>query len=271
MATETPVSVPDGGMRVFIEGRVVANGEDSIRVLVRNEGDRAFRIGVLEIVSAAGTGISGALLLETDLPVEKLLQPGEEQIYTVVLAYSGDGGFTVEVRIPASPFTDGYYSCTLNGQIAYSAPVAAIPDLDVELIFVLGQAAPNTSVADGGSIDLTSGGFGAINTLAGPPPQTTWRLHNLGSGDLTITGIAFVGTTGTGSFPTPNTLPDFSSASPAPSFPLVIPAGGFSDIDVDYNNDANGTAPDDTMSIDSDDPDEDPYNFGMPAEFTQAI
>jgi len=165
----------------------------------------------------------------------KYVQEGERTTFTVLFEPQSTGIKQATVRIinddPDMEYKTGYYEFTVKGN------ATSVPNPDIHV-----------KVKDTGE-DMLSGvgifDFGIVWT--GSTAVKSFTIENTGSADLTlsppisITGLAFLNT--------------FEPA-------ITIGPGGSSDFEITFDPSVSGAVPySETVSISSDDPDENPYQF----------
>lgn len=191
---------------------------------------------------------------------------GGNQFVTISGADAGQFSVSAQPGLSTLPGTSG----NTNFNITYNPGAAGIHNATVSIhsddgdenpftFDIRGQAGPEIEVR-GNSVIITDGDttpdaadhtdFGEA-TIGSTPVSRTFRINNIGQNDLDLNGSSLVAITGSA---------DFTVTSQPATDP--IPAGGFAEFTVEFDPSTVGTITA-TVVIESDDLDEDPFNFDV--------
>ena len=161
-------------------------------------------------------------------PAPTSLQPAGEGTFKVRLLSQTGGSKSGEVEIFSNDANDSLLDFNLSGTVNVG---------DIQIL-----AANGANVAENSTFNIGS------NVPNNTPRDHTFRIRNTGPAPLTITGITVSG--------------EGFSLLTSPSFPLQISANDSETFTVRLQSPVGGSKSG-AVSISSDDPDENPYNFNL--------
>ncbi|MCU0347034.1 MAG: choice-of-anchor D domain-containing protein, partial [Saprospiraceae bacterium] len=185
--------------------------------------------------SITGTNASDFTIINTTLP--DIIEAGQSEDFTIKFTPGGTGMRTATISINNSDPDEAPYEFAVKG----TGTAAGLPDINVQ--------GNGQSIADGDTTPDPADGtdFGSM-TVGGAPVARTFTVQNIGTANLSVTGITL---TGAGAF----SLGALTPASP-------IPAGSSASFTVTFDP-TSAAVFSATVEVANSDPDENPYSFNV--------
>ena len=195
----------------------------------------------LDVSAIAITGVDLADFSISNISLPATITPGNSVTFDVTFNPTTAGAKSATVEITNTDADEAIYDFAISG----NATVGLAPEILVESSFIEivdGDATPDLA-------DNTD--FGAVDVGVAVSSET-YFIQNNGTADLNITGISFSGAA----------AGDFSLDVGSITLPLVITPGNNASFTVDFDPSATGIR-NATISIASNDADENPYDFAI--------